>query len=166
MFPSCIGSLVSILLLVLGGAAAAETDPAAAPPAEAKPVVQVFYKEMPPSLQTLEKVRAFLEDHREEYEIHYLLMTDQAVMETMEELLLPTEHLPFAVAIEGRTSAGIGGEIIIFSHFPDFMHHLGRHQGNWTLAHLQAALQDRELLLPENPRVVSGPGRAGARGPR
>ncbi|MFW6369319.1 MAG: hypothetical protein ACOC0J_01920, partial [Myxococcota bacterium] len=60
--------------------------------------IQVFYKEQPPSLQTHERVKAFLDAFQGRYEISYLLMTEPDNQELMVELGLPTEHFPFGIA--------------------------------------------------------------------
>lgn len=116
---------------------------------------------MPPSLETRGKIETFLEAFQDEYEIRYLDMTDSTNAVLMKGLGLPTEHFPFGLAVNGRTSAEIDGETIVFTHFPDFMHHIGKHRGNWTLEHLEKALKDPGMLLPENPVVKSVPGGSG-----
>lgn len=126
-----------------------------------RPLIQVFYKEKEPSLKTLERVEEFLGPYESEYEIRQLVITDTTNASLMEELGLPTEHFPFAVAVDGRTSADIDGTTVIFAKFPDFMHHIGRHRGNWTLEHLEKVLKDPGLLLPENPVVTTAPGGEG-----
>lgn len=124
-------------------------------------LIEVFYKEMPPSLQTLERVRFFLEDYQASYRIEFLEMTDAENEERMTSLGYPDEHFPFGLAIDGKTSAEIDGEIIVFGNFPDFMHHIGRHQGNWTLDHLTRVLQKPRLLREKNPKLVNQPGGQG-----
>jgi len=148
------------VLLVLGfamsmaGVVSADT----AVEATKKPVIQVFYKEKAPSLETLDQVLKFLVDYEDTYEIEKVIITDPANSELLTKMKLPAEHFPFALAIEGKTSARIGEATIIFAHFPDFMHKIGRHQGNWTLEHLRQVLQNRSLLLPDNPEVTTAPG--------
>lgn len=123
--------------------------------------IEVFYKEQPPSLETLEKMKAFFKDHQDNCRIEYLLMTEPDHEKRMISYGYPNEHFPFGIAIDGKTSAKIGDEVIIFGNFPDFMHHLGRHQGNWTLAHLRRVLNHKELLLPDNPVFRNQPGGGG-----
>ena len=123
-----------------------------------KPLLQVFYKEKEPSMQTLKKVKDFLKTYEGSYDIQYLLITNPENEDTIKSLKLPIEHFPFAIAINGKTSAKIDGKTIIFAHFPDFMHHIGKHQGNWTLDHLAKALKDTSLMSPENPVVITKPG--------
>lgn len=125
---------------------------------DTKPLIQVFYKEKEASMQAYEQLKPFFKSYEKDYTIQYLLITDPANAELMASLNLPVEHFPLAIAINGKTSAGIDGKTIIFAHFPDFMHHIGRHQGNWTLEHLKKVLQDNSLLLPENPSLKSNPG--------
>lgn len=123
-----------------------------------RPVIQVFYKEKQPSMQRLEKVKAFLKEYESTYDIRYLIITDPKNETLIKSLGLPTEHFPFALAINGETSAMIDGETIVFAHFPDFMHHIGKHRGNWTLDHLVKVLKDTLLMLPNNPAVDTRPG--------
>ncbi len=127
-------------------------------PADSKPVIQVFYKEKQPSMKTLEKVKAFLEEYQGRYDIQYIRITDPENESLIKSLGLPTEHFPFALAIDQKTSARIDGKTIVFAHFPDFMHHIGKHQGNWTLAHLVKVLNDNSLMLADNPTVETKPG--------
>lgn len=123
-----------------------------------KPVVQVFYKVKENSLNTLEQVRPFLENFSNDFDIRYLSMTEAENEEILKMLGFPIEHFPFGIAIKGKTSALINGDTIIFANFPDFMHHLGKHPGNWTLAHLEAVLNDTGMLLPENAEIKNRPG--------
>jgi hypothetical protein len=120
-----------------------------------KPLIHLFYKEKGPSLETLDRIEDFLESYEDKYDIQYVLITDPENEDMMKSLGLPTEHFPFALAINGLTSAFIDGETIVFAEFPDFMHHIGRHKGNWTLKHLEKALNDSSLMLPMNP-VIRG----------
>lgn len=155
MIQAMLLSAFVIPMLVLSGPVLDETAPGPSPTAEDRLVIQVFYKEQPPSLQTYERVKTFLASYLDTHEIHYLLMTEPQNAALMQELGLPTEHFPFGLAIAGKTSATIDGATIVFARFPDFMHHLGRHQGNWTLDHLAAVLRDPTLLRPENPQLES-----------
>lgn len=125
---------------------------------DTKPLIQIFYKEKEASMQAYERIKPFMATYESNCTIQYLQITDPANADLMATLHLPVEHFPFAVAINGKTSANIDGKIIIFAHFPDFMHHIGRHQGNWTLEHLKKVLQDPSLLLPDNPSLKSNPG--------
>lgn len=118
-------------------------------------LIQVFYKEKEPSKETLNQIKPFLDHTAAGHTIEYLLITDPANRMLMNELGLPTDHFPFAIAINGRTSAVIDGETIIFAKFPDFMHHIGKHPGNWNLSHLEQVLNNPNLLLPENPVISS-----------
>jgi hypothetical protein len=113
-------------------------------------LIQVFYKDKENSLNTLEQIRPFLERFSNDYEIQYLNSTDAENEVLVKSMGFPLEHFPFGIAINGKTSALINGDTIIFANFPDFMHHLGKHPGNWTLQHLEAVLHSNELLLSEN----------------
>ena len=123
-----------------------------------KPVVQVFYKDKENSLNTLEQVRPFLEEFSNDYEIQYLLSTEAENEELVKSLGFPLEHFPFGIAINGKTSALVHGDTIIFANFPDFMRQIGKHPGNWTLEHLGAVLNNPGILLPENPEIINRPG--------
>lgn len=123
-----------------------------------KTLIQVFYKQKENSMQAFEKVKAFLKEYESRYDIRYLLITDPENESLNKSLGLPTEHFPFAIAIDGKTSAMIDGKKIVFAHFPDFMHHIGKHKGNWTLDHLTKVLNDISLMLPDNPEVQTRPG--------
>ncbi len=124
----------------------------------ADPVIWVFYKEQPPSLQTHSVISEFLDNYTDQYIVEYGLITDPDQKQIIESLGLSTDHLPVAIAINGKTSAMIDGEVVVFTNFPDFMHHIGRHPGNWTLDHLQRVLNDNTLLLDENPVIRNRPG--------
>jgi hypothetical protein len=117
-----------------------------------------FCKVKENSLNTLEQVRPFLENFSNDFDIRYLSMTEAENEEILKMLGFPIEHFPFGIAIKGKTSALINGDTIIFANFPDFMHHLGKHPGNWTLAHLEAVLNDTGMLLPENAEIKNRPG--------
>ena len=120
--------------------------------------IEVFYKNQPPSMETLSRVESFLDSHQNDFDIRYLDMEDPVNAEYMQSLGFPADHFPFGIAINGKTSARIGGETIVFGNFPDFMHHIGRHQGNWTLDHLEAVMLDPEKMLPDNPVFENVPG--------
>lgn len=121
-------------------------------------VILVFYKKQPPSLQIHSVISEFLDDYTDQYVVEYFLITDPDQKQTIESLGLSTDHLPVAIAINGKTSAMIDEEVIVFANFPDFMHHIGRHPGNWTLEHLQRVLYDNTLLLDVNPVIRNRPG--------
>lgn len=112
--------------------------------------VDVFYKELPPSLETLEQVDEVLAEFSDEWEIEYHVITDPASAEMIRLYNLPDTHFPFAVVINGRYSAMVGGEKIDFVHFPLYMHGIGRHEGNWSMALLRQVLDDPSLLLDKN----------------
>lgn len=112
--------------------------------------VEVFHKEMPPSLETLEYTNTILTQFEDEYEITYHLITDSASAGLIERYNLPDTHFPFAVVINGWFSALINGEKIDFVHFPLFMYGIGRHEGNWSMEFLELVLNDNTLLMNEN----------------
>ena len=119
-------------------------------PMAAPNTIDVFYKEMPPSLQTLEQTNAVLADFAEEYDIAYHLITDTASSELIQQYNLPGSHFPFAIVVNGKYSAAMNGETIYFVHFPIFMHGIGRHEGNWSMDLLRTVLTDSSLLNDEN----------------
>ncbi len=147
----------SIILLVLA-ASAFSVSAFAAGKIEAQTLIEVFYKNQPPSMETLSAVQAFLDDHKEQFVIRYLDMDDTANADKMKAMGFPEEHFPFGIAIDGKSSARIGDKTIVFANFPDFMHHIGRHRGNWTLDHLAQAIKNPALMLPENPLIQNTPG--------
>jgi len=112
--------------------------------------IDVFHKNMPPSLETLEQTNAVLTQFEDEYEIRFHLITDSATADLIERYNLPDVHFPFAVVINGRYSAVIDGCKIDFVHFPLFMHGIGRHEGNWSMEYLELVLNDNTLLMDEN----------------
>ncbi len=118
----------------------------------------VFHHEKEPSMEIRQYIEDFLESYKDEYVIEYLMITNPENHELLISLGLPTGHFPVAIAIDGKTSAMIDGELIIFAKFPDIMHHYGRHPGNWTFEHLKMVLEDNSLLLTENPSVTTVPG--------
>lgn len=113
-------------------------------------IIDVFYKEMPPSLQTLEMVNTVLDEFADVYEITHHLITDTASSELIQQYNLPGTHFPFAIAVNGKYSATINGDTIYFVHFPLFMQGIGRHEGNWSMEHLKEVLADTSLLIDEN----------------
>ena len=112
--------------------------------------VEVFHKNMPPSLQTLEQTNAVLAEFADEFEITFHLITDSSSADLIQLYNLPDTHFPFAVVINGKYSAMIDDEKIYFVHFPLFMHGIGRHEGNWSMDHLRQVLTDTSLLIDEN----------------
>ncbi len=113
-------------------------------------IIDVFYKEMPPSQQTLEMVNTILSEFTDEYEIAYHLITDASSSELIQLYSLPDTHFPFAIAVNGRYTATIDGEDVFFVHFPLFMHGIGRHEGNWSMDNLRQVLTDNSLLNDQN----------------
>ncbi len=111
--------------------------------------VDVFYKEYPPSLETLEQTNEVLGEFTD-FEITYHIITDSASADLIQLYNLPDTHFPFAVIVNGRYSAMIEGEKIDFVHFPLFMQGIGRHEGNWSMTHLRMVLSDTSLLMDEN----------------
>lgn len=125
---------------------------------EEKKQIIVFHHEKERSMEAKRYIEDFLEPYLEKYEVEYKIITDPQNHELLISLGLPTGHFPVAVAIDGKTSANIDGELIIFAKFPDIMHHYGRHPGNWTFEHLKMVLDDNSLLLSDNPEVTTVPG--------
>jgi hypothetical protein len=150
-------SLSWLILFSIAITACLQTDSKHSKNSE-KPVVQVFYKDRENSLNTLEQVKPFLEKFSNDYEIQYLLSTEAKNEELVKSLGFPLEHFPFGIAINGKTSALIHGDTIIFANFPDFMHHIGKHPGNWTMEHLETVLNNTGMLLPVNPEIINRSG--------
>lgn len=134
--------ILTIILVSLGIAIlAADT---------AKPVIHVFYKNKRPSQKALGKINEALDNFRDRYAVHYHDIEDEANAELIQSFGLPSTHFPVAVVIEGKFTARFGDRIASFVHFPSFMHGIGRHEGNWSISDLEAALEDNSLLLDEN----------------
>lgn len=112
-----------------------------------KPQIHVFHKHKAPSLRALERINLALAAHKEDYQITYHDIEDEANLELIESFGLPSTHFPIAVVIAGKFSIQKEDKIISFVHFPDFMQGIGRHEGDWSIADLEAALQDNSLLL-------------------
>jgi len=112
--------------------------------------VDVFYKQMPPSLQVLERVKSVLAEFSDEYTTAYHVITDPASAEIIQTYNLPETHFPFAVVVNGKYTASINEELISFVHFPLFMEGIGRHEGNWSMEALKLVLEDNSLLNDEN----------------
>ena len=68
-------------------------------------------------------------------------------MNLIKKYNLPEIHFPFAVVVNGRSSAKINNIKIDFVHFPLFMHGIGKHEDNWSLENLKSVLIDNALLL-------------------
>jgi len=115
-----------------------------------KPVINVFYKNKGPSQNALVKINEALDRFRDLYDIRYHDIEDEANLELIHSFGLPSTHFPVAVVIDGKFTVQIGDRIASFVHFPDFMYGIGRHEGNWSISDLDAALQDNSLLLEEN----------------
>jgi len=115
-----------------------------------KPIIHVFNKNKGPSQNALVKINEALDRFRDLYDIRYHDIEDEANLELIHSLGLPSTHFPVAVVIDGKFTVQIGDRIASFVHFPDFMHGIGRHEGNWSVSDLVAALQDNSLLLEEN----------------
>lgn len=103
-------------------------------------------------------MKSFLSSYQSDFDIRYLDMEEPDNEEYMQSLGFPIEHFPFGIAINGKTSALVDGDTIVFGNFPDFMHHIGRHEGNWTLDHLETVMLNPEKLLPDNPEFENVPG--------
>jgi len=112
--------------------------------------IDIFYKQMPPSLQTLTEVDSVLAEFADEYTVRYHVITDSASEEIIQRYSLPETHFPFAVVVNGKYTATIGDEPIYFVHFPLFMEGIGRHEGNWSMETLKQVLEDNSLLNEQN----------------
>jgi hypothetical protein len=111
---------------------------------------EVFYKKKPPSMKVLEQVKELLAGYEAMYQISYYDIEDEENQELILSYGLPSTHFPFAVVLNGRFTAGIDEKVVSFIHFPDFMHGIGRHEGNWSLDALNKALSDNTLLMYKN----------------
>lgn len=112
--------------------------------------IDLFYKNMSPSLQTLAKVLPVVLENTGN---HRVMLHDIHAPETaplIERYHLPDTHFPFAVVINGHFSVGIDGRQAAFVHFPLFMKGIGRHEGNWSLDDLRYGLAHPEALLETN----------------
>ena len=112
--------------------------------------VDIFYKQMPPSLRVLERVDSVLAEFNDEYTVTYHVITDPASEVIIQRYNLPETHFPFAVVVNGKYTASIEEELINFVHFPLFMGGIGRHEGNWSMEALKLVLEDNSLLNDEN----------------
>ncbi len=112
--------------------------------------IEVFHKNKKPSLKTLAQVKEVLSKYEVEYNVSYHLITAPETLPLIQKYNLPDTHFPFAVVINGKYSAKLDNQQIDFVHFPLFMHGIGRHEGNWSLIHLETALQNNALLISEN----------------
>jgi hypothetical protein len=117
---------------------------------EAVKKIDVFHKNKPPSLQTLERTKEVLQKHEADYDIAYHIIDNPENTGLLKRCSLPETHFPFAVVINGKYSASIDGRIVHFLEFPLFMRGIGRHEGNWSMEDLDKALDDNRLLLDEN----------------
>ncbi len=115
-----------------------------------KPVIHVFHKNKAPSLKALEKINAALNNYKTDYDILYLDIEDQTNLELIHSFGLPSTHFPVAVVIDGKFTIQREDNIISFVHFPAFMRGIGRHEGNWSIADLEATLVDMSLLCNKN----------------
>ncbi len=147
MFAKLLSLLIILLnIFVFADPAIAKLYSKAASSAQT-PLIEVFHKNRPPSLQTLAKVNELLKYYKNTYEIKYHLITDKASERLIKKYGLPESHFPFAIVINGKTAAKIGDKIVLFYEFPTFMHGIGRHEGNWSLYELKKVLDDNSLLL-------------------
>ncbi len=109
--------------------------------------VDVFYKELPPSLEALARTEEVLAEFAGEFTITRHLITDEATAPLIAAYGLPETHFPFAVVVNGKLSAVVDGERVDFVHFPLFMHGIGRHEGNWSMELLGRVLADPSLMV-------------------
>lgn len=108
--------------------------------------IEVFYKERKPSQQVLVKVDSLLTIYSDSYDINYYNIEDSNNLELIKEIGLPETHFPFAIAIDSKFTAEIDGTSISFVHFPEFMHGIGRHEGNWSLNDLRKVFENNRIL--------------------
>jgi hypothetical protein len=112
--------------------------------------VDVFHKDRPPALKALAKTDSILAEYSGQFEIAHHLITDEETEPLIKKFGLPSSHFPFAIVINGNFSAMVGDEKIDFVHFPLFMHGIGRHEGNWSMEHLELVLRDTTLLMEKS----------------
>jgi hypothetical protein len=112
--------------------------------------IDIFYKNKKPSQQVLTEINKVVERNENSYTVSYYLITDPENSEIISKYGLPSTHFPVAVVINGIFTAEIDEKTVSFVHFPEFMKGIGRHEGNWTIAYLEAVLKDNSLLSDEN----------------
>ncbi|MCD4654520.1 hypothetical protein K8T06_11385 [bacterium] len=117
---------------------------------ESAKIIDVFYKNKKPSLQTLEKAKTVLEKYESDYKITYYLITDPETKDLIKKYTLPETHFPFAIVVNEKYSASIEKKEIVFIGFPLFMKGIGRHEGNWSMDDLDKILKNNALLLDKN----------------
>jgi hypothetical protein len=116
-----------------------------------KPLIQILFKEKQPSLETLDKVKEVLKEYKYQYEVQYHNIMEPESAGLIRKLELDTTHFPFGLLIDGKFKAMINGKTVAFCKFPESMHHIGKHPGNWTLKHLKKVLKDNSLLIENKP---------------
>ena len=114
------------------------------------PTIDVFFKNQPPSLRVLERVLPLVMEHAADYAVRLHCITSPESEQLIESYGLPGTHFPFAVVVDGRFSALLGGRQVDFVHFPAFMHGIGRHEGNWSLDDLRQMLAGAGQWRQEN----------------
>lgn len=112
--------------------------------------IEIFHKNKPPALQTLEGIKPILSKYEDQYEISYYDIDDPKNIPLTEKAGLPKAHCPFAIVINGKFSAKIDDKIIDFLFFPDYMSIMERHLGNWSKESFEKVLADNNLLSDEN----------------
>ena len=112
--------------------------------------IDLFHKNKPPALRALAKTDSILTAYSGKYDIVHHLITDEETEPVIRKFGLPSSHFPFAIVINGQFSAMVGNEKIDFVHFPLFMHGIGRHEGNWSMEHLELVLKDATLLMEKS----------------
>ncbi|MFP4459947.1 MAG: hypothetical protein ACLFSQ_10215 [Candidatus Zixiibacteriota bacterium] len=113
-------------------------------------IIDIFFKNRPPSQKVMGKLKPIMEKYQEKYEVKYHLITDEKNAEIIKEYGLPTTHFPVAVVINGKFRAKIDDKIVHFVHFPKFMEGIGRHEGDWSIDDVIKVLDDNSLLMEEN----------------
>jgi len=112
--------------------------------------IDVFFKNQKPSQLALAEINKVLENYKTTCKISYYLITDSVNAEIIAKYGLPSTHFPVAVVIDGKFTAKINDKTVSFIHFPNFMAGIGRHEGNWSIADMEAALKDNSLLAEKN----------------
>ena len=115
-----------------------------------KPQIHVFHKQKAPSLKALGKIKEVLASFPDKYSVLYCDIEDEANLEQIQSFGLPSTHFPIAVVIDGKFTVVRDDRIISFVHFPLFMKGIGRHEGNWDISDLEAAIKDPSIFFETN----------------
>jgi hypothetical protein len=112
--------------------------------------VTIFYKQKRPSLMVKAKIDTMLATYTDKYDVNYFNIEEEASQTKIHEYGLPETHFPFAILINGKYTAKIDDKEVAFVHFPRFMHGIGRHEADWTIADVEKVLNDNSLLAEKN----------------